>query len=128
MVLMEFKARALLKDPTLLQFLSHIITQSLPVVVFENIAEICMECNNATVCVEALRTCLRLRSTEPTINYEKYSKIFRQLIMLAESKEVALAHYDDVGRILQGLGPGIWPAVELQWLFSTAWNNVCNNA
>lgn len=124
-ILMEFKARALLKDPSLSQFLSYINAQSLPVSVFESVAEICMDTNSTQLCVEALKTCMRLRSTEPTINYEKYSKIFRQLIVLPDTKEAALAHYDEVGRILQGLGSGVWPTIELQWLFTTAWNNVC---
>lgn len=44
--------------------------------------------------------------------------------MLSENRDVSLAYFEEVERLLLGLEAGLWPAVELQWLFSEAWNNV----
>jgi hypothetical protein len=60
----------------------------------------------------------------PLLSHYPTAPIFRKIIRLAERREDSFIYFEEVSRILQGLDVGVWPPVELQWLFIAAWNMV----
>jgi len=74
------------------------------------------------VTMEVLKTCLRLTNMQQSVDYTKCSRIFRELIILSKTTDAKFSYFEEIRRILQGLEPGLWPTVELQWLLTTAWN------
>lgn len=74
----------------------------------------------------AFEACLNLTLASPNPDYALVAATIRKMITLADTvrrdSPKAMSLYKQAHQILLGLGIGVYPKEEVQWLVSTAWN------
>lgn len=123
--LLEFRAKALMRDPNLTLFLKSIQkNQQYSADFFLELAGVCRQ-THPLVFVESIRIALTKLLSFPTVDYEKCAQLFRVLAeenIQKRNQEEFLGILDEVAKLTQGLGSEIYPTCELEWMMIECWN------
>lgn len=134
MTLYEFEAKAQLGDSDLSLCLDT--AAALPhadASTFETLAALAVEppaCYRE-ISMKALRVGIKKHLAMDVVDFTKLSKAFHSLVHHAlssgsssdaESKEEALAVYQDICEIIENQAKGCYPEIQILWLMTKAWN------
>ncbi|XP_068696858.1 testis-expressed protein 11-like [Montipora foliosa] len=134
LALYEFEAKAQLGDTDLSECLD--MMEALPHKdpnTFETLAALAVEfpaCHRE-ISMRSLRIAIKKHLAMDVIDFTKLSKTFHNLVdhalnngssSDAESKEEALALYQDICNIIEKQAKGCYPEIQILWLMTKAWN------
>ena len=127
LLLLEFRTKCLMKDPNLgilVDSFASMPPKDFGVAFWEKLAACCRK-SHPLIFMHLLKKTLTLHLSQPTVDYDKCSKLFRLLIEQVERNadfEAFQAYFEEISKIIQGLDKGKYPTIELEWLLVKAWN------